>query len=91
LNIEITGSCRPTKAIVNSAPVPELLELLVEPQELLFNGEVVKNFPVGDGRDAEFRKRIEANRGGWFALRALIDGPVPPVDDTNLRPETAAI
>jgi len=63
----------------------------VERLELLFNGEVVKSFPVGDGHDAEFRERIEITRSGWFALRALTDGPVPPVDDTNLHAETGAI
>jgi TolB protein len=63
----------------------------VERLELLFNGEVVKAFPVGDGLDAEFRERIEIARSGWFGLRALTDGPVPPVDDTNLHAETGAI
>ena len=63
----------------------------MERLELLFNGEVLKSFPVGDGREAAVRERIPVERSGWFGLRALTEGPVHPIDDTNLHAETGAI
>ena len=64
----------------------------VERVELVFRGKVVKTIPTENGgRQAFWRGSIPVNDSGWFTLRALTDGPVPPVDDTNLHAETAAV
>jgi len=63
----------------------------VEKLELIFNGEVIESFPVGEGRAANITKRIAVERSGWFTLRATTDQPVHPIDDTHLHAETGAV
>jgi len=64
----------------------------VERVELIFRGQVVKTIPTENGgRQAFWRGSIPVEQSGWFTLRAMTDGPVPPVDDENLHAETAAI
>ena len=64
----------------------------VERLEIVRNGEVLEEIPLADdGRSGAVRKRIRVDRSGWYTLRALTDGPVPPVDDTHLRGETGPV
>ncbi len=64
----------------------------VERLELVRNGEVIERIPLSDdGRSGSLRKHVEVTASGWYTLRALTDGPAPPVDDTNLHGETGAI
>ena len=63
----------------------------VEKFELVFKGRVIDTFDTDGGRSASVRKRIQVNESGWFVLRATTDGPVHPIDDTNLHAETSAV
>ena len=64
----------------------------VDRVELIFRGKVVETIPTkNQGREASWRGTVRVDESGWFTLRALSDGPVPPIDDTRLHSETAAI
>lgn len=63
----------------------------VDRLELLFNGRVIETLATESGEKAAARKRIDVNESGWFTLRALSDGPVYPIDDTNLHAEAGAV
>ena len=78
------GSIEVDAAMVSAFPVDRL--------ELVRNGRVLEQVPLATGgRSGALRKRIEVTRSGWYTVRALSDGPVPPVDDTNLHGETGAV
>jgi hypothetical protein len=60
--------------------------------ELISNGQVVEQIPLRQGgRAADFRKRIDVTRSGWYTLRATTEKPVSPIDDTHLHAETGPI
>jgi hypothetical protein len=64
----------------------------VEKLELISNGQVVEQIPLRQGgRAADFRKRIDVTRSGWYTLRATTEKPVSPIDDTHLHAETGPI
>ena len=78
------GSVEITANLQTAFPVDRL--------ELISRGEVIKSIPLENGgRQAFWRGSIPIERSGWLTLRALSDKPVPPVDDTRLHAETAAI
>lgn len=47
-----------------------LSQFPVERVELIFNGEVIQQLPVEDGREVRFEGEIEIPQSGWLALRA---------------------
>ena len=77
------GSVEITARLESAFPVEKL--------ELLFNGNVIRSFEVGDGRVVGIREQVEVSNSGWFGLRATTDGPVYPIDDSHLHAETSAV
>lgn len=64
----------------------------VDRVELYANGDVVDRIALtGDRKQLSFHKRIAVAHSGWFTLRAISDGPQPPVDDSFIAAETGPV